>query len=398
MLFLRALALNIGEDNELPTEFRLFAAGWNETEKGKFLFDSAAAQSVMTAYEAWGIGLVIDLEHQMLDQRPQPDPTARDARGAGRLELRNGELWAVDVKWTPDGVERLTQKRQRFISPAFEVDPKTKRVTKVVNVAITALPATHNTPALVAADARTAMDPKLVQQALEALMAGDSEKCMELLKGAIAAAASGGEEPAAPAEASAAPAEGEQSGAPASAAPSEEEKKATVAATARLMTLTAKTCLADALEEIETWKASHLEREAERQRIADEKKLLENGERRRLCADLVTLGAEFPATVWADPLAQAKEPKSRWASMPIEELRAHVKEQRLARGDKRSPQATPPAGNASSADGSKSFTTSLGVVTLSASELKACADEKGDPQKYAEIKAHMTKARLGAAS
>lgn len=394
MFYLRPIALNLGEANQLPREFRLFVAGWNETEKGRFLFDGVAAQAVMAAYEAWGIGLVIDLEHQMLDDRPQPDPTARDARGAGRLELRNGELWAVDVKWTPDGAERLTQKRQRFVSPAFQVDPETKRITKIMNVAITALPATHQTPALVAAGAR--MNPDLVKQALDALMAGDSEKCMEILKGAIEAAASGAsEEPAAPAEASATE---ETAAAPAGeqpAAPAEEEKKTMAAAAARLIRLAAKTNLADALVEIETWKASHLAQEAERQRIADENKALESAERRRLCADLVILGAEFPATMWVDPVSKVKEPKSRWASMPIAELRAHVSEQRLARRGNSASQPTPPAGNAPAGDGSKTFTTKLGVVTLTASELKACADEKADPQNYAENKAAMTKARTG---
>lgn len=40
------------------------------------------------------------------------------------------------------------------------------------------------------------MDPELVKQALDALEAGDGEKCKELLKGLVAAAASGGAAPA----------------------------------------------------------------------------------------------------------------------------------------------------------------------------------------------------------
>ena len=145
--------IKLAAGNTLPTEFRLFVRGWNDTENGNFLFDDTAAKSVMTAYREWGVSLAVDLEHQMLADEPSADPTARDARGWCKLELRSdGSLWAVDVKWTPDGAARLQEKRQRYISPAFEIDPESNRVTKVINVAITAMPATHRTPALVAAN------------------------------------------------------------------------------------------------------------------------------------------------------------------------------------------------------------------------------------------------------
>lgn len=142
-------------DGELPTEFRLFAAGWNETSKGSYLFDEEAALATMAAYAQWGVDLAIDLEHQMFDGT-SADPTAKDARGWFRLELRKGELWAVDVRWTEDGAERLRQRRQRYVSPAFQFD-KDKRVQAVLNVAITSMPATYEAPALVAAS-RTATD------------------------------------------------------------------------------------------------------------------------------------------------------------------------------------------------------------------------------------------------
>lgn len=149
------LAISVGEDGSLPTEFRLFESGWNETTHGSFLFDEEAAEAVMAAYEAHGVDLAIDLEHQMLDDEPSPDPTAKDARGWFKLEVRDdGSLWAIDVTWTPDGAARLTEKRQRYVSPAFHADPETGRVLEIVNVAITSTPATHNTPALVAASKR----------------------------------------------------------------------------------------------------------------------------------------------------------------------------------------------------------------------------------------------------
>lgn len=152
---LRLRSTSAGPTDALPTEFRLFVKGWNETENGNFLFDDAAAKQVLAAHRKWGVDLMIDLEHQSLDPSIAPDPTAKDARGWCTLELReDGSLWAVQVKWTADGAKRLSEKRQRYVSPAFHVDPETKRVSAIINVAITAIPATHDTPALVAASTK----------------------------------------------------------------------------------------------------------------------------------------------------------------------------------------------------------------------------------------------------
>lgn len=145
----RLTALELNGD-ALPTEFRIFAAGVNETSKGAMLFDAEAAASVMAAYEKHGVDLMIDLEHESLDSTPVR-ADSRDARGWAKLELRNGELWAVDVKWTGDGAERLREKRQRYTSPAFYQDEDTGRVKELINVAICAMPATHGIAPLVAA-------------------------------------------------------------------------------------------------------------------------------------------------------------------------------------------------------------------------------------------------------
>jgi phage I-like protein len=146
----------IVDGDTLPTEFRLFTFGVNKTEKGDFLFDRAAAVEVLRARKAWGVDVMLDLEHQSLDVEPgAADPTARDARGWAKLELRPDGLYCVDVTWTPDGARRLREKTQRYVSPAFETEQKTGRIVRLMNVAITSLPATHNTPALVAATART---------------------------------------------------------------------------------------------------------------------------------------------------------------------------------------------------------------------------------------------------
>lgn len=163
--------LRFSSKGPLPTAFRLFAKGVNETSKGSFLFDERSAQLVMDEYEKHGVDLMIDLEHLSMDQESKSyDP---DARGWAELEIRNGELWATNVRWTPDGESRLREKRQRYISPTFITESIEnnilERIISVFNVAICAMPATFDAPALVAAS-------KVVGKKIKRLTIGVSEE------------------------------------------------------------------------------------------------------------------------------------------------------------------------------------------------------------------------------
>jgi phage I-like protein len=138
-----------GEPAALPTEFRIFAAGENQSSKGSTLFDAKAAADVMAAFQREGVDVMIDLNHESLDAPIRTD--SGDARGWFGLEVRGGELWAVNVRWTPDGERRLREGVQKYISPAFTYDDKSGRVTRVLNVALVAMPATYNAQPLIAA-------------------------------------------------------------------------------------------------------------------------------------------------------------------------------------------------------------------------------------------------------
>ncbi|HWL89377.1 MAG TPA: phage protease [Polyangiaceae bacterium] len=139
-------------DEELPKAFRIFAAGWNHTSKGKFLFDDQAAESVLKDYQAQNNDLCIDYDHKALD----PEARAGDGKAAGWFQLELGEqggLWAVNVRWTPPAAEALANREWRYFSPAFTADPKSKRILQLVNIALTNIPATRNMKPLVAASA-----------------------------------------------------------------------------------------------------------------------------------------------------------------------------------------------------------------------------------------------------
>lgn len=132
-----------------PTEFRIFAAGHIETTKGIFLFDAAAADMVMKAAADRGMDFPVDYEHAMLGFLMVDPAQSGKAAGWFTPELRNGELWATNVTWTPQGAQKLQDREFRYISPAFQRDAD-GRITELVNVALTNLPSTKNLDPLMA--------------------------------------------------------------------------------------------------------------------------------------------------------------------------------------------------------------------------------------------------------
>lgn len=147
-LSLDVAALSV--EGAAPTEFRIFSAGVVDTVKGAFLFDDGAARDVLAAYADHGADIPIDYDHAQVD--PGSNVADRVAAGWFSPEVRGGELWAVDVKWTPRAAKALADREWRYISPAFLADAgkEPRRVRRLINVAITNLPATKQLRPLVA--------------------------------------------------------------------------------------------------------------------------------------------------------------------------------------------------------------------------------------------------------
>ncbi len=416
---LTRIGLSIALDGAAPpSEFRLFKAGANETTKGLFLFDTKAAELVMAAWRAYGNDLAIDLEHLSLS--PESRAYDPDARGWFKLAVRDGELWAVDVRWAPDGARRLSEKTQRYISPAFCTD-EDNRVTEIVNIALVAMPATHGTPALVAAGRRPRMTKieeaaRALAPVLQAKLSSARERIVKLAEGegdapppgkaasvkaagekaaemidaliesfggsdidatfaAMGAATAATDDFKAKVEAmmgAAPPPEAKPEPEPevmaADAEPAkEDEEKAVAAAASRLMRLSGKGSIVAALDDAEKWRASHMELETERQKLAKERETIESAERREGCASLVKLGGLAPAAVWADDKASA--PATYLAAMPIAEFRRFVTASTAGR--------KPTGVRAPTGDS---------LSTLSARELAMCTEMKIDPKQYAANK------------
>lgn len=384
-----ALSVVLSGD-EPPTEFRLFAAGEVETTKGTFTFDESSAASVMAEYAAHGIDLMIDYDHASLASVTLDPAQTGKAAGWFNLEVRGGELWAVNVRWTEAAAEALRAKEWRFMSPAFSTEDG--RITSVLNVAITNLPATRRLEPLMAASAKgdgmSVEEFLKVCKALDIDMSGSLEDAMAKIKGEKP------EEEKKDAEEK--PAEDKPADAPvAAAAAAEEDKPEEVAAALSVVaSLSGKPSIVTSVAKIREWHASHVALAAERDAIAKREAVLESAERRKLCVELVTLAGRAPATVWASAEPNSA-PKPYLLSMPIADLRAMHADEIKANAGRHGikPPSSTPAGNAS---GGVDVTLDDGrVVTLSAREVRMLNDMgKSDPKDlktYAARKAATTK-------
>lgn len=134
-----------------PTEFKMLSAGVNHTEKGDFVFDASAAEACMSFWGGKGVELSFDYEHQSLSDPPIQAP----ASGWWTPEVRDGALYATNIRWTDRAAKYLSAKEYRYFSPAFNFDEESGRVLRIINCALTNNPAMNNIAPLVRASALT---------------------------------------------------------------------------------------------------------------------------------------------------------------------------------------------------------------------------------------------------
>jgi phage I-like protein len=135
-----------------PTELRIFPKGKFKTKKGTFTFDEKSAETVMAEYAEHGADKHFDYWHDSVN--PNMPGHARLAAAWHKLEVRDGELWATDIRWTPPALEQVRNKQFRYLSPAFSVERgEAARVVELVSTSLVNLPATQNLRPLVAASA-----------------------------------------------------------------------------------------------------------------------------------------------------------------------------------------------------------------------------------------------------
>lgn len=140
--------VELAGDGAPPREFQLLAAGETRTTKGAILCDDAHAALCLGADTMPSDGLLpLDYDHGMVGMFGGE----KKAAGWFKLTARAGALWATDVQYTPAAEKALRDREYRYFSPALYRDEE-GYVTRMVNCALTCLPATIKQRPLVASE------------------------------------------------------------------------------------------------------------------------------------------------------------------------------------------------------------------------------------------------------
>jgi phage I-like protein len=131
--------------NEPPTEFLIFPAGsfrarWDDGSEHEGLFDAKAAEAVIRSFGERGHDLPVDYNHNTMKAKGPVDDRLVRAAGSFELEVRDGALYAVNVKWTADAEAYIRGREYRYISPVWS-SADDGRPVEVFNVALTPNPA-----------------------------------------------------------------------------------------------------------------------------------------------------------------------------------------------------------------------------------------------------------------
>jgi phage I-like protein len=117
--YMRVLSFSQSMTDGLPQEIHIVPIG--EWKERGFRIDAADCADIIRNFEAFGIKLVIDYEHQSLNSgfNGQPAPAAG---WIGKLELRENGVWATDIEWTEAAKQMIEAKSYRYISPVIVFD------------------------------------------------------------------------------------------------------------------------------------------------------------------------------------------------------------------------------------------------------------------------------------
>lgn len=138
-------------DGSPPSEFRIWKFGENDTLVGKVNLDEKSAKRVMDAFNAHGVDLAIDYEHQTFGAADNGKPAP--AAGWFKPEVRADGLYAANVQWTDEAAGYLKSRQYRYFSPTAMLDAKSRTPVKLMPMALTNWPATRNiTPLIARAD------------------------------------------------------------------------------------------------------------------------------------------------------------------------------------------------------------------------------------------------------
>lgn len=129
-------ALNFELPANAPQRVELIPAGPNVVGRDgrQWVFDTDAQDQILSAFAQRGLPLPIDINHSSETAAPNGGESPA-AAWIERLEVVDGALWGV-VDWTPRGREAVTNREYRYLSPVFEYQGETKRITRLISAGL----------------------------------------------------------------------------------------------------------------------------------------------------------------------------------------------------------------------------------------------------------------------
>ena len=129
--------------DDCPNEVKILPIGKVSSEKGDFFVDEESFKSMKAEMERRGIDIVIDYEHQTLDNVQAP------AGGWVKELLYTPEAIVAKVEWTPKAKEYLKNREYRYLSPVVLARKKDGKAIVLHSVALTNTPAINGMFAIV---------------------------------------------------------------------------------------------------------------------------------------------------------------------------------------------------------------------------------------------------------
>lgn len=177
--------------DNIPTAFRILAAGENQTDKGPLVYTPDSARMVAEAFARRGNPLAIYYEHE--DQLPLEKRGGAPMKGAcaapsADLDAAHGdpaalECWAQAVDWTEEAKRQIKAGERRQISPVAAFDKETREVVEILNVSLCSEGATHFGTLLASRSGRdTSNMDDMIQKLLDACNAGEWEEAENIVQ------------------------------------------------------------------------------------------------------------------------------------------------------------------------------------------------------------------------
>lgn len=132
--------------SEVPEEIRLLPMGQVKSRKGDFVVDAQSVSSIIRQFRARKLDLVIDYEHQTLEDVQAP------ASGWIKELYPGTDALMAKVEWTPKAREYIANKEYRYLSPVVIVTKDSRHAEMLHSAALTNLPAIDGMYAIINSD------------------------------------------------------------------------------------------------------------------------------------------------------------------------------------------------------------------------------------------------------